>query len=156
MCVNLRVKLFIFMKPRIIALDYGKRRIGAAVTDALGITAQPLPTMIVKDTEDAIKQVGQLVSKYDSVHIVLGLPLGLSGEVGTAGKEVKEFGSLLCKRLRVRVEYYDERLTSKQAERVIRDLGEKPSRNKKKVDSLSAVFILQDFLELNSTLKNSV
>jgi len=144
------------MKPRIIALDYGKRRIGAAITDALGITAQPLPTLIVKDTEDAIKQIGQLISKYDSVRIVLGLPLSLSGEVGTAGKEVQEFGSLLSKRLRVRVEYYDERLTSKQAERVMRSLGEKPSRNKKKVDSLSAVFILQDFLELNLTHKNNI
>jgi len=144
------------MKPRIIALDYGKRRIGAAITDALGITAQPLPTLIVKDTEDAIKQIGQLISKYDSVRIVLGLPLGLSGEVGTAGKEVQEFGSLLSKRLRVRVEYYDERLTSKQAERVMRSLGEKPSRNKKKVDSLSAMFILQDFLELDITHKNSI
>ena len=144
------------MKPRIIALDYGKRRIGAAVTDALGITAQPLPTLIVKNNKDAIKQIGQLISKYDPVRIVLGLPLSLSGDIGTAAKEVQEFGSLLYKRLNVQVEYYDERLTSKQAERVMRDLGEKPSRDKKKVDSLSAVFILQDFLELDITHTNSV
>lgn len=144
------------MKPRIIALDYGKRRIGAAVTDALGITAQPLPTLIVKNNKDAIKQIGQLISKYDPVRIVLGLPLSLSGDIGTVAKEVQEFGSLLYKRLNVQVEYYDERLTSKQAERVMRDLGEKPSRNKKKVDSLSAVFILQDFLELDITHTNSV
>ncbi|KPK88426.1 hypothetical protein AMJ80_11065 [bacterium SM23_31] len=139
------------MEPRIIALDYGKRRIGVAVTDALRITAQPLTTLIVKDYEDAVRQIGQLISKYDLAHIVLGLPLRLSGESGKAAKEVQEFGSLLGERLHVRVEYYDERLTSKQAERVMRDLGEKPSRDKKKVDSLSAVFILQGFLELNST-----
>jgi len=144
------------MKPRIIALDYGKRRIGAAVTDALGITAQPLPTLIVKNNKDAIKQIRQLISKYGPVRIVLGLPLSLSGDIGTAAKEVQKFGALLHKRLNVQVEYYDERLTSKQAERVMRDLGEKPSRNKKKVDSLSAVFILQDFLELNTTHKNIV
>jgi len=139
------------MKPRIVALDYGKRRIGVAVTDALRMTAQPLTTLIVKDYEDAVGQIGQLVSKYDLEHIVLGLPLSLSGKSGKAVKEVKEFGSLLGERLHVRVEYYDERLTSKQAERVMRDLGEKPSRDKKKVDSLSAVFILQGFMELNLT-----
>jgi len=134
-------------RGRIIALDYGKRRIGAAITDELGITAQSLKTLLVRNKTDAIEQIGKLVKNYNPVFVVLGLPRSLSGEIGQSGKEVQAFGTLLEKRFGVSVTYFDEWLTSKQAERVIREMNKKPSRNKEKIDSLSAVFILQTFLE---------
>ena len=141
-------------ETRIIALDYGKRRIGVAVTDALGITAQPHPTLIVKNNADAINQIKDLTMNYDSVRIVLGLPRSLSGKIGKAGETVQEFGTLLRDRLpRVRgVDYFDERFTTKEAERAMRAMNEKPSRNKAKVDSISAVLILQGYLETQISL----
>lgn len=141
---------------RILAIDYGRRRIGIAVTDALGITAQSLPTLTVNDTSDAVNKIKTVAGEYDSVRIVLGLPVGLSGTAGRAAEEVQKFGLLLQKQLPnvLSVDYFDERFTSKQAERTLIELNQKPSRNKEKIDSLSAVFILQGFLGLQETKRN--
>ena len=142
-------------ETRIIALDYGNRRIGTAVTDSLGITAQVLPTLKVKNKADAVAQVIALIARYNSVRVVLGLPRSLSGGMGKAAEEVRKFGAALEEQLHVAVEYVDERFTSRQAENVMRQLGEKPSRKKEKVDSLSAVFILQCYLEMQENVKGN-
>jgi putative Holliday junction resolvase len=131
---------------RIIGIDYGQRRIGVAVTDELGITAQSLPTIIVQNTADAMKHIGILIKEYHPVRLVLGLPRNMSGEVGASGRVVQEFGNQLFEEFHIPVDYFDERLTSKQAERVIREFNKKPSRNKEHIDSLSAVIILQGYL----------
>ena len=133
---------------RIVALDYGKRRIGVAVSDILRITAQPRQTLVVRDISDAVDQVKDLMLELNAERIVLGLPKNLSGSLGEMGKEVQTFGLLLSNAIQVPVEFVDERLTSVQAEKTMHFLNEKPSKNKGKVDSLSAVFILQTFLEM--------
>ena len=143
------------MSSRIIALDYGQRRIGVAVSDELGFTAQAQPTFIVKSDSDALDQIGEFIGNYSGVTFVLGLPLNQLGEVGPAAEKVKQFGEKLNLRFPniESVDYFDERFTSKQAERTLREMNKKPSRNKEKIDSLSAVFILQGYLELQETKK---
>lgn len=140
---------------RTIALDYGERRIGVAVSDELGITAQAQPTITVKDVSDAVKRVGEFIGNYSGVTIVIGLPLGVNGEQGPAADKVKQFGEKLKSYFPdiISVEYFDERFTSKQAERTLREMNIKPSRNKEKVDALSAVFILQGYLALQEAKK---
>jgi len=144
------------MVSRIIALDYGERRVGVAVSDELGITAQAQPTIIVKNVSDAVNQVGEIIGNYNGVTIVLGLPLDLLGEEGPAAEKVKKFGEKLKSSFPeiISVDYFDERFTSKQAERTLREMNKKPSRNKEKIDSLSAVFILQGYLELQEAKKS--
>ncbi len=136
-------------KPRIIALDYGKRRIGVAVSDLLRITAQPRETLLIKSSKDAVNQIREILYKESAECIVLGLPKNLSGDIGDMGKEVQEFGEMLTQELGISIHYLDEQLTSVQAKKVMHSMNMKPSKNKAKVDSLSAVFILQTYLELN-------
>lgn len=135
---------------RIIALDYGRRRIGVAVSDILGITAQGKPTLIVKNKYDAKKQIIRLINEYYPSRIVFGLPLDRMGGLSEMAKEVKEFGAEIEKEANLSVEYLDERFTSVQAKRTLIDMGIKPSRKKPKVDSISAVLILQNYMEINN------
>ncbi|MFC1564512.1 Holliday junction resolvase RuvX [candidate division KSB1 bacterium] len=141
------------MKKRILAVDYGRKRMGVAVSDALGITAQSLPTLIIKNRKDALFQLRNLINEYNPERIVLGLPLDLHGRIGEMAKEVREFGEYIASEFAMKIDYLDERFTSKQAERVMHDLGEKTGKKKAKLDSLSAVFLLQGFLEMQSLRK---
>ncbi len=137
-------------KPRILALDYGKQRVGVAISDLLRITAQPRETLHIKNSKDAVNQIRELVRKESAECIVLGLPKNLSGDIEKMGKEVQEFGAMLTQELGISVHYLDERLTSVQAKKAMHAMNMKPSKNKAKVDSLSAVFILQTYLALNA------
>jgi len=143
------------MITRIIALDYGERRVGVAVSDELGFTAQAQPTIIVKNDSDAASKIGEIIGNYTCATIVLGLPLDLLGKEGPAAIKVKQFGEKLKSSFPeiISVDYFDERFTSKQAERTLREMNKKPSRNKEKIDSLSAVFILQGYLDLQEAKK---
>jgi len=143
------------MSSRFIALDYGQRRVGIAVSDELGFTAQAQPTITVKNDSDAVNKVGEIIGNYTGVTIVLGLPLDLKGNEGPAAEKVKLFGEKLKSSFPeiISVDYFDERFTSKQAERTLREMNKKPSRNKEKIDALSAVFILQGYLELQESKK---
>ncbi len=136
---------------RILAIDYGRSRIGIAVSDPLGITAQSQPTLSIKGKKDALEKLAEIIDKFTPFRIVLGLPLNQIGEMGDMAKEVREFGDLINGKFSVPVDYFDERFTSRQAKQTMRELGEKPSKNKGRVDSLSAVFILQGYLELSSS-----
>jgi putative Holliday junction resolvase len=137
-------------KKRIMALDYGRRRIGVAVSDILGITAQGKPTLIIKNKNDTIKQIISLINEYDPSKIVCGLPLDKTGGMSEMAKEVKKFGAEIEKETNLSVEYLDERFTSIQAKKTLIDMGIKPSRKKPKVDSMSAVLILQNYMEINN------
>ncbi|MFC1513901.1 Holliday junction resolvase RuvX [candidate division KSB1 bacterium] len=137
-------------KTRIIALDYGKSRMGVAVSDELYITAQIKPTLNVKSNNDAADQIEDLIKQYGSVKLVLGLPLDINGEPGPAAEQVKVFGAYLKERLNIEVDYLDERFTSKQAEREIIRMGEKTGKNKKKIDAISAGLILQNYMQIHN------
>jgi putative Holliday junction resolvase len=141
-------------KPRrVLALDVGSRRIGLAVTDALGITAQGLDTLHRKNKRSDFAQLQRIVSTYDVGEIVMGNPLNMSGEAGTQAGKISEFAEELRARLGVPVHLWDERLTSAEAHRLLDESGQSKDRmqRKGKVDRIAAVLILQSFMQSRSS-----
>jgi len=141
------------LKKRILAIDYGRKRMGVAVSDGLGITAQMLPTLVIKSMKDALNRLKKLAEEYDFEEIVLGLPLDMYGRSGEMAEEVKKFGASVNNATGIKIEFFDERFTSKQAEKAMHQMGEKIGKKKAKIDSLSAVFLLQSYLDYKSVKK---
>jgi putative Holliday junction resolvase len=132
---------------RILAIDYGARRIGIAVSDPLRITAQTLPTIEAKGLEKVLSELETIIADKKVAEIVIGMPLNLKGEKSVAAQKVEKFVQHLKNRFNLPVHLWDERWTSLAAQRIIREFGKSPSRNKKKIDQISAIFILQSFLD---------
>src|SRR5215208_6281073 len=99
-------------KGRILALDLGKRRIGLALSDGLGITAQGLPTLQRTRIREDLDALQALISERDVTLILLGNPVHMSGKEGRQAEYVREFGDRLAERTGVEVRYWDERLTT--------------------------------------------
>jgi putative Holliday junction resolvase len=134
-------------EKRFLGLDFGRRRIGVAVSDPSGLIAGSLKTLIVRNTDDALRQVLDLVSEHNIAGIVLGLPLNLSGGASEVSKEVEAFAERLRSSCDVPVFLEDERLSSRLAESVLHAHGKKIKGHKEKIDRISAVIILQSFLD---------
>jgi putative Holliday junction resolvase len=132
---------------RILALDLGKKRIGMAISDELGITAQGIPTLERRNKRTDFAVLSALVREKNIQRIVLGLPLRMSGEEGTQADWVRGFAEELKGHVDVPIELRDERWTSKQAERVLMGSGIRNEDRKPAIDRISAVILLQDFLD---------
>ena len=131
---------------RILAIDYGRRRIGLAITDELGLTASPLPVMERKNRRDDLRRLRKLLEEYQVALVLVGNPVHLSGRRGEMADEAARFAERLEKNLGVKVELLDERLTSWEAEQISRDT--RGSRNKKQhVDSMAAAILLREYLD---------
>lgn len=127
---------------RILAVDPGERRVGLAVSDPLGITAQGLPTFDRKQG-DVFAHLRELASRYQLVRVVVGRPLSLSGRESESTRRAAEFARAIEDALALPVEMWDERLSSAEAERVLAG-----TRHKKgTVDRVAAVLILQGYLD---------
>jgi putative Holliday junction resolvase len=134
-------------EKRFLGLDFGQRRIGVAISDPSGLIAGSLKTLIVKNTDDALQQVLDLVSKHNIAGIVLGLPLNLSGDASEVSKEVEAFAERIRSSYDMPVFLEDERLSSRLAESVLHAHGKRIKGRKEKIDRISAVIILQSFLD---------
>ncbi len=132
---------------RVLAVDFGQRRLGIAISDPLGLTAQGLPTIHVRNLSEAVQAVQDLVSRYQVSEIVVGLPLHLSGAASRQSQKAKRFADLVCQACGRPVRLWDERYTSVEAARTLRQVGKSPSRHRDKLNELAAVFILQGYLE---------
>ena len=135
------------MDARILGLDFGSHRIGAAVSDALGITAQSLAAIQRRGDNRDIETIGRLVREHSVGTVLIGLPLQLSGAEGIQAKRTRGFAEKIRERLRIPVEMWDERMTTVQAERHLIASGVRRDKRKEKRDSRSAVFLLQSFLD---------
>lgn len=129
------------------AIDYGQKRIGVAVSDPTRTIAQGLPTIVYKSLPEALEKIDKLVEEYQIQLVVVGMPLTMNGEVGSTARKVEVFVGFLKKRYSVPVVLWDERLTSVVAAKTIRESGKSPSRNKSKIDELAARLILQNYLD---------
>lgn len=134
-------------QPRIVSLDFGARRIGLAVSDELGVTAQGLPTLLRTNKRNDLDHLRRIIKQFDVGEIVMGLPLRMSGAEGIQSDKVQEFAEILRKKFRLPVHLFDERLTSVEANRVLRESEMSIRRRGEVVDQLAAVLILQSFLE---------
>lgn len=135
--------------PRILGIDYGKRRVGLALSDETATIASPLPTLKRrKGKRPPVAPVARLAEEHDVESIVIGLPLTLEGEESDWTREIREFGRKLGERTGCPVTYQDERMTSVRAERAVRSLGlsKQQREEKERVDAAAAVLILQSHL----------
>lgn len=130
-------------KGRILALDPGERRVGLAVSDELGLTAQGLPTFDSREDGDLFERLAELVDSYGVTRIVVGHPRSLAGRDTDATRRAEALADDVRRRLSVTVDLWDERLSSAEAKRVL--AGSRAG--KKSVDRLAAVLILQGYLD---------
>ena len=135
---------------RILAIDYGSRRMGLAVSDALGITAQGIETLERRNKRSDFARLERVLREYQVIEIVLGNPLRMSGEEGTQSQKVAEFAEELRRRFELPVHLWDERLTSSEANRLLREAEVSLHRRTQAVDRMAATLILQSFLQARS------
>ena len=135
---------------RIMGLDYGSKTVGVAISDALFLTAQPKET-IFRERESKLRRtfarIDELIAEYEIEEIVLGLPLNMDDSLGERAQKTLEFKALLEKRTGRRVVLQDERLSTFEAEEILKEAGVKRSEMKTYVDKIAASYILQDYLD---------
>jgi putative Holliday junction resolvase len=132
---------------RILALDLGEKRIGVALSDALGLTAQGLTVLSRQNLERDLEQVIALVEKHAVQEIVIGLPRHMDGRLGDRAEEALFWAKELQERLSLPVRTSDERLTTVQAERVLLEADVSRRKRRQVIDKMAAALILQGFLD---------
>jgi putative Holliday junction resolvase len=132
---------------RALALDVGDRRIGVALSDPTGLIATPLTTIIRRSEAEDIAAVLALAADNEAGEIVVGMPLLLSGRAGPQARRVSHLARALARQAPVPVETIDERYSTVEAERRLREAGGRPSRDRAKVDAAAAAVILQAHLD---------
>lgn len=132
---------------RILGLDYGEKRIGVAVCDELGLTAQGLPTLIRKTKKHDLEILDHFIRNYSVQKIVIGYPLRLDGSEGIQCEKVNRFARMLNKNFLLPVIKWPETLSTKEAEEILIQSGVRWQKRKEKVDKLAACIILQNFLD---------
>ena len=135
---------------RLLGLDYGSKTVGVAVSDPLGITAQPVET-IWREKETHLRKtlarLSQLAEEYQAGGFVLGLPRNMNYSIGERGLMAQEFGQKLGERTGLPIFMWDERLTTVEAERALMEADVRREDRKKHLDSMAAVLILQGYLD---------
>ena len=135
---------------RVLALDLGKRRIGLAISDEMGLTAQGLATLERRNKRTDLAALANLIRERGVTEILMGNPLHMSGVAGRQSEWVQEFASALERHTRIPVRLWDERLTTVEASRVLRQSGISIEKRAAAVDRLSAVILLQSYLDSGS------
>ena len=135
------------MNP-ILGIDFGRARIGLAISDELRLLAHPLETILAN--KDSGKRIAEIVRERKIDKVVVGVPRQMSGEIGTAANEALDFAAKLRAMLPCDVLTWDERLTTVAANRALRDAGKKTRQTRKFVDQVAAQMILQGYLDRES------
>lgn len=132
---------------RILSLDVGEKRIGMALSDALGIIAQQLDTLVRKNEESDFKLIKEILKEKKVAEIVVGFPLNMDGTTGPKAEEIGRFVEKLRGECDIPVKIWDERLTTRQADRLLREADVSRRKRKKLDDKLAAQLILQSYLD---------
>lgn len=132
---------------RILGIDFGDKNIGLAISDRLQITAQPLALYRTQGKQEDLIYFKKLSAEHEIEKIVIGLPLRMNGTLGTRAEKTKTFASWLEKSLNLPVVFWDERLTTKQAFKILKEQNIRPQRKKSLKDQISATLILSSYLE---------
>lgn len=132
------------------ALDVGDKTIGVAISDPLGITAEPLTVIKRSASVKAdLREIEDLIRQYDISRIVVGIPIMLAGEEGVQAGKVREFVERLKRRLRIPVATWDERLTTVEAERALLEADESRAKRRQVIDKVAAAIILRNYMAAN-------
>ena len=132
---------------RILALDVGKKRIGLAVSDELGLTAQGIETLGRTRIRDDLDKLKQIADRWAVKILLIGKPLHMSGSESRQSEYTRDFAVRLERHLNIPLVFWDERLTSAEAERMLRETGASLDQRKKAIDRLAAVLLLESYLE---------
>ncbi len=135
------------------ALDYGTRKIGVAISDALQITAAPLKTIRYHTRQKFLEELRSLIHSREVIEVVVGVPYTLGGEESQMTGEVKEFVAWLSGKLAVPVQTIDERLSTQQAKQTLQELGVRTGHEKERVDAMAASHLLRLYLDTRSDEK---
>jgi putative holliday junction resolvase len=138
--------------PRYLGLDVGNRRIGVAVSDELGLTAQPVLTLERKRgpggiSREDLRSLARLARRFGAVGIVVGNPVHLSGELSPQTAKTQAFAAALGELSGLPIHLWDERLTTREAHQILYEAGHARQQHRKVVDQVAATLILQSFLE---------
>ena len=131
-------------------MDYGSKTVGVAVSDLLGMTAQPVETITRKDENKLRKtcaRIEELIQEYEVTKIVLGLPKHMNDDIGDRAEKSIAFGEMLKRRTGLEVVMWDERLTTVEAEQTLIECNVRREDRKKYIDQIAAVFILQGYMD---------
>jgi putative Holliday junction resolvase len=132
---------------RILGIDYGEKRIGLALSDPLGMTAQPLQTLQRTRTKEDLDALAAIISEHDVTRIVIGLPLNMDGTEGFMVDSMRAFSGALHDLISLEIIEVDERLTSHQASHALTSASVKGKKRKQKTDIIAAQIILQTHLD---------
>ncbi len=132
---------------RILGLDVGSKRIGIALSDELGLTAQGIETLICRTPEKDVERILELSAEYGVQEIVVGMPYNMSGTEGPQVHRVRAFIEQIHRRANIPVREWDERLSTAAAERTLLEADMSRSKRRKVIDKLAAIIILQGYLD---------
>ncbi|MCL2670162.1 MAG: Holliday junction resolvase RuvX [Syntrophaceae bacterium] len=132
---------------RALGIDYGERRIGVAVCDELGLAAQGVETIHRKNRDADIEAVAALAERYGVERVVIGYPLRLDGSEGILCEKINRFCRRLEARLSLPLVRWDETLTTKEAEELLRERGVRPEKRREQIDRVAAAIILQSYID---------
>jgi putative Holliday junction resolvase len=136
------------MQPRYLGLDVGNRRIGVAVTDELGLTAQPVMTLERgRSVREDLRRLARLARKFGVVGVVVGNPMHLSGEASAQGEKTRAFAAELGALSGLPIHLWDERLTTHEAHQILYEAGHARQEHRQVVDQVAATLILRSFME---------
>ncbi len=137
---------------RVLAVDPGERRVGLAISEGIGSLALPLDTLERRGegTEATAARIAAVAAREQVGHIVVGLPLRLDGREGLAARRARALGEAIARHARLPVEYWDERLTTVQAEADLRRIGVRGARRRAVVDQAAATVLLRSWLAARS------
>jgi len=137
---------------RILGIDYGSRRIGLAVSDPLGITAQGVQTLFRKNIASDMKEIRDLIDEKDVVEVVVGLPKNMNNTLGEKAKEVLKFIESLKTHISIPIKMFDERLSTVIGIRALNEANLSGKKRKKKIDMVAAQIILQGYLDMEKSI----
>lgn len=139
---------------RYLGVDLGTRRIGVALSDELGLTAQALPTLEPRTEDDAVDAIRALIDRHGVREVVVGLPKNMNGTLGPAAEKALAFARRLEESGDAKVTLWDERLTSRAAERLLIEADVRRAKRRRALDQMAAVLILQGFLDRSRVQKD--
>jgi putative Holliday junction resolvase len=141
-------------RKRILAIDYGRRRIGLAISDELRLTARPFATLVRTNRRDDLRRLRAIVSEHSVAIIVVGHPVHLDGTPGEMAEEAERFAARIAKEFGLPVEMLDERLTSWAAEETLAETRPR-SKKERSLDEVAAAVILREYLERERARKQA-
>jgi putative Holliday junction resolvase len=133
--------------PRLLGLDVGDRRIGVAVSDAMGVTAQPVHTLVRTNRRQDLKSLARTIRKYNCTAVVVGNPIYMSGDLSPQAIKAQAIAAIVGEETGLPVHLWDERLTTTEAHRHLHAAGRPGSAHKQVIDQMAAVLILQGYLD---------